>query len=299
MNKNCLSLTLFFFFIVLSFSVYKNAFGKDNYIVTIVNKIPITKFDIINRAKLISLSIEKDINFKNLGSYYNQSLKTLINEKIIFSEGNKINKSLSSLVSKQANQLLLNEFENSTTKLKLFIEKYSIPKSALLEKHKAQIIWGIVLKNKYKSQFQKIDKNVSKTLEINKKMQSEDLYDIAEIVIDKNNNSKLLEKIKFALRDGIRFSEIAKQVSISSSSKFGGKIGWKSFDNLPEFIKRQKKIVNEGDIYSFIEKEKIKLIKILVKRKSGKLSKKENNITLAQVKFPINFQKKKYSILKS
>ena len=52
MNKNCLNLTLFFFFIVLSFSVYKNAFGKDNYIVTIVNKIPITKFDIINRAKL-------------------------------------------------------------------------------------------------------------------------------------------------------------------------------------------------------------------------------------------------------
>ena len=69
--------------------------------------------------------------------------------------------------------------------------------------------------------------------------------------------------------------DIAKQVSISSSSKFGGKIGWKSFNNLPDFIKRQNKIINEGDIYSFVDKEKIKLIKILVKRENGKLSIKE------------------------
>ena len=77
--------------------MFKSVFGKDNYVVTIVNKIPITKFDIINRAKLISLSIDDNVNLKNLENYYNQSLKTLINEKIIFSEGNKINKNLSVL----------------------------------------------------------------------------------------------------------------------------------------------------------------------------------------------------------
>ena len=251
MKTSSLNLKIIFFFIVLSFSVFKSVFGKDNYVVTIVNKIPITKFDIINRAKLISLSIDDNVNLKNLENYYNQSLKTLINEKIIFSEGNKINKNLSALVSKQANQLLLNEFENSRSKLNQFIEKFSIPKSALLEKYKAQIIWGVVLKNKYKSQFQKIEQSIEKTLEINKKKKNENLYDLAEIVIDKNDNSKLLEKIKFALRDGISFLDIAKQVSISSSSKFGGKIGWKSFNNLPDFIKKQNKIITEGDIYSF------------------------------------------------
>ena len=62
---------------------------------TIVNKIPITKVDIVNRAKLISLSVDKNKNLKNLENYYNQSLKALINEKIIFSAGKKMSWSVS------------------------------------------------------------------------------------------------------------------------------------------------------------------------------------------------------------
>ena len=87
--------------------------------------------------------------------------------------------------------------------------------------------------------------------------------------------------------------DIAKQVSISSSSKFNGKIGWKNFQSLPDFIKRKKTKINEGDIFTFYENDEIKLIKILAKRSNGKLSKKEDNILLAQVKFPLNFQKPK------
>ena len=75
---------------------------------------------------------------------------------------------------------------------------------------------------------------------MNKKAQNEDLYDLAEIIIDKKENSALLKKINFALENGISFLDIAKQISISSSSKFNGKIGWKNFENLPDFVKRKK-----------------------------------------------------------
>ena len=132
------------------------------------------------------------------------------------------------------------EFKNSKLKLNEFIKNYSVPKSALLEKYKAQIIWGIVLKNKYKSQFAKIERNIEKSFNLKKNKDTADLYDLAEIVIDGNNNSKLLKNIKDALNDGVNFLDIAKQVSISSSSKFNGKIGWKEFQNLPNFIKRKK-----------------------------------------------------------
>ena len=63
-------------------------------------------------------------------------------------------------------------------------------------------------------------------LDVAKYRKNEDLYDLAEIVINKNNNNRLLEKINFALKDGANFLEIAKQISISSSAKFNGKIGW-------------------------------------------------------------------------
>ncbi len=302
LNKAINFLNLKFLFLIIFFSIciLKHAFSKENYIVTIVNKIPITKLDIFNRAKLISISVDKNSEIKNIENYYNQSLQTLINEKIILSAGEKINKNLSSIVSNQANQILLAEFGNSKQKLNQFINKYSISKSILLEKHKAQLIWGIVLRNKYKEQFSKIEKNIEQTLESNEYRNNEDLYDLAEIVINKNNNNILLKKINLALKDGANFLEIAKQISISSSSKFKGKIGWKNFQNLPKHIKNIATIrgfgkgtdINEGEIFTFPEKDKIKIIKVLAKRQKGKLSKKEDIILLAQVRFPINFQKR-------
>ena len=298
---NFLNLKLFFVIILISIYLFKNAYSEDNYIVTIVNKIPITKVDIYNRAKLISISVDKNSEVQNIENYYNQSLQTLINEKIIFSAGKKINENLSSIVSNQANQLLLAEFKNSRQKLDQFIKKYSFSKSMLLEKYKAQLIWGIVLRNKYKMQFSKIKKKVEQTIESNEDKKKEDLYDLAEIVINKNNNNRLLQKINFALKDGANFLEIAKQISVSSSAKFNGKIGWNEYKDLPLYIKNKKITINEGEIFTFTDKDKIKIIKVLAKRQNGKISRKEDLLLIVQIKFPINFQKKNiaYKIIKN
>ncbi len=298
MSINFLNLKLLFLIIFSSTFIFKYALSEENYIVAIINKIPITKLDIFNRAKLISISVDQNSEIKNIENYYNQSFKTLINEKIIFSAGKKINKNLSLAVSNKANQILLAEFDNSKQKLDQFLTRHSISKSTLLEKYKAQLIWGIVLKKKYKLQLSKIEKNIEQTLKFKEYKKNEDLYDLAEIIISRNNNNKLLEKIDFALKDGANFLEIAKQVSTSSSAKFNGKIGWKNYQNLPQFIKNKGTTVNEGDIFTFTEKDKIKIIKVLAKRQKGKISKKENIVILAQIKFPINFQKKEIAFKK-
>ena len=78
MNNNFFNFKFFFFIIFFFITLVKNVFGDENYIVTIVNKIPITKVDVINRAKLISVSIDKNISQDNLKNYYNLlSLKNL------------------------------------------------------------------------------------------------------------------------------------------------------------------------------------------------------------------------------
>ena len=269
-----------------------NAFGSENFVVTTVNKIPITKNDIVNRAKIISFSIKKNTDFKKLQNYYNQALNSLINEKIILSAGLKINNNIIKIVTPKANQILLNEFDNSKDKLDKFINYLSIPKAKLLEKYESQLVWGIVLKNKFKDQLLKLDNIVQNDIEDRKNRKTEDLYDLAEIVISKNNNQNLLNQIKTALKNGVNFLDLAKQVSISSSAKFKGKVGWKNYQNLPRYIKSKKINLNEGDIISFPTKDKIKIIKILAKRLNGKFSKNETSVILGQIKFPINFQKK-------
>ena len=115
--------------------VANSAFCSENFILTTVNKIPITKNDVVNRAKLLSFSVENNTNSERLKNYYNQSLNALINEKVILSAGLKINKNIVEMVSPKANQLLLNEFKNSKVTLNQYINQLSIPKATLLEKY--------------------------------------------------------------------------------------------------------------------------------------------------------------------
>jgi len=50
--------------------------------------------------------------------------------------------------------------------------------------------------------------------------------------------------------------------------------------------------INEGDLFNFITKDKINIIKILVKRNKGKVSSIENKVLLAEINFQINFGNK-------
>ena len=290
--KKILSFKLLIIFIIVNSFFVNNAFSSENYIVTTVNNNPITKEDIVNRAKLLLFSIEKKNDFKNLKNYYSQSLNSLVNEKVILSAGVKVNKNIIKIISPEANKLLLDKFENSNDKLNKFLKDLSIPKSTLLGKYQSQLVWGYVLKNKFKRQLKNLDKRVENKLQKTKNENTEDLYDLAEILISRNNNRNLLNQIKIALNSGVSFLDLAKQISISSSSKFGGKVGWKTYEDLPNYIKRKKLKLEEGDIISFPTKDKIKIIKILAKRLKGKLSKNELKIILAQIRFSINFQKK-------
>ena len=267
--------------------------AKENYILSTVNTIPISKIDVINRAKLISFSINQDLKFKNLKSFYNQSHKALINERVIYSAGLRINKNINKIVSKKAYQLTLQKFDNSEDKFKKFIKKLSIPKSAILEKSETQLIWSIVLRDRFKSEIDRLEEKFNENILGNNSQNQQDLYDIAEIVIDRSGNNNLLKNINLALQQGISFLDIAKQISLISSAKFNGKTGWRNYEDLPKYIIDKQINVKEGDVFTFPVRDKIRIIKILVKRKKGKLSKTENKILLVQVKFQINFKTKK------
>ena len=69
---------------------------------------------------------------------------------------------------------------------------------------------------------------MKKKINSQKKQRIENLFELAEIVINKKNNSKLFDDIQLALKSGANFLDIAKQVSISSSSVSNGKLGWKT-----------------------------------------------------------------------
>ena len=159
--KKCLNFRLLIIINILVCNIIaNNGFCSENFILTTVNKIPITQNDVVNRAKLLSFSIENKSNSKSFKNYYNQSLNTLINEKVILSAGLKINNNIIEMVSPKANQLLLNELKNSKVTLNQLTNQLSIPKATLLERYNSQLIWGIVLKNKFKKQLISLEKQI-------------------------------------------------------------------------------------------------------------------------------------------
>jgi len=290
-NKAYLKILIIFGSLLL-FTIFNNVNAKENYIVALVNNLPITKIDVIDRAKLISYSINQNVKFKNLNKFYDQSLKSLIQDNIKKYAGLQYNANILNLVSNKAYKITLSEYQNSEEKLNQFTNKLSISKSSVVNRYKTELIWKIVLKNKFKQQSINIDKEIKKIIKLSVLERNKDRYDLAEIVIPKKNNLDLFNRIMVALKQGANFSNIAKQVSMSPSSKFGGKVGWKNYKDLPYNITKSNLEINEGDLFNFITKDSINIIKILVKRNKGKVSALENNVLLAEINFQINFGNK-------
>jgi hypothetical protein len=282
---------------LVSNTIFCNVFANENYVLSTVNKLPITKIDVINRAKVISFSVDKDLQFKNLKNFYNQSFKSLTTERVIEAAGLQLNKNINNIVSKRAYQLTLQDFDNSENKFNRFIKKLSIPKATIVDKFKSQLILITVLRDRFKVEIENMEERSKEIIKKQETQSKKDLYDLAEIVLEKKGNAQLFKNINLALKNGSNFLDIAKQVSISNSAKLKGKIGWKTYDNLPNYILDNKMEIKEGDIISFPVEDKIRIIKILVKRNNGKLSEIENKILLAQINFEVNFQEKKVAYI--
>ena len=278
--------------ISLFFVTFKNVYAKDNYIVALVNNLPITKIDVIDRAKLIYYSINQDIEFKNLHKFYDQSIQSLTQDNIKRSAGLQYNSNILNIFRDKAFKKTLLDYQNSEEILNKFIKSLSISKASIVNRYETQLIWEFVLQKKFKQQFINIDKETKKIIKLNILEKNKDKYDLAEIVIARKNNKDLFNKIMAALKQGSNFSNIAKQVSISPSSKFGGKIGWKQFKDLPSDLTKNNLKINEGDLFNFTTKDTINIIKILVKRNKGQVSPIEDKVILAEINFLINFGNK-------
>ena len=287
-NKLYSNLKTILGFFLLVF-IPNNLNANVNYIITIVNNLPITKVDVIDRAKLIHYSLKKNNKFKNLNLFYDKALQELIKENIMRSTGLGLNKSIESLVKNRANKMNLSNFQNSQKKLNQFIQKLSISKQSMLNKYESELIWATVLKNTYKEDIISINEKVQLLITQEKLNRNKDKYDLAEIVIPRKNNIELFKKILKSLDNGADFSQIAKQISVSSSKEFGGKIGWKTFENLPVAIKSRKLKINNNSIFSFKTKDTFNIVKVIIKRIKGKVHRSEDLVLLARIKFKINF----------
>ena len=229
--------------------ILSNLYAIENKILFKINNEIITTIDIFNEIKYLKLinSNLQNLSEKNL---YEIAKNSLIRENIKKIELLKNNISLTfeeSIVDKIkknfANQLKINSIEE----LEILLKNLELNKNDITEKLIIENVWNSFIVKKFIKEV-KIDEEKIKN-EISKKNYQNE-YDLSEIVFELENNENINTKynlIKNRIKEN-SFEDVASLISISETSKTGGKLGWIKESSLNKKIKNELDTIKPEDI---------------------------------------------------
>ena len=285
---------LFFFLLINNISLSKNNF----FILVTVNDEIITNYDIdkeIEYLKLLNPSLSK----LNEEQIFKISKDSLINEIIK-------NKEIKKFLKSEKNNALVNDtlkklykrlnFQNEKDFQNFLSEKNFYNIDEIKEKLKIEILWNELIYLKYNNQV-RIDKEFFSQKIDDMKNKKINEYLLSEIVFQKKSGESFDLKVKkiFQSIEEIGFNNTANILSVSETSKLGGKIGWVSEPNLSEIILNNLKKINIGEHTNMIKVgNNFLILKIEEKRlKENSINKDEELNKLIQ--FEMNKQLNQFS----
>ncbi len=219
--KNILKI-IFFSFFLLNFSFLK---GKENKIIAMVNNDPITSYELKNKIITTLILSNQIINQEIINQSKNAAMTSLINVKLkkFEVEKYKIKPSLDKI-----NSYLKSVSSNDDVSLKKKFLRNSIDYEIFVEEVEVEIAWQELIYSKYNNKV-KIDDNLinAELKELIKKGENTIQYKLSEIEIEitgENKENVINNTMKEI--DTIGFEKTARKLSMSSTAKDGGNLGW-------------------------------------------------------------------------
>lgn len=264
----------FLLILIISISfIFNYAFSSINnkIIVKVGNEI-ITSYELENEIRTILFLSKNQINQENINKVKKKAISGLINKKLKKEEIEKYG----ILVNQDKVTSYLNNFSSklnmSSDDLIKAMDRDDISFDLYKESVKIDLSWQSLIYELNKKNLS-IDENqiIQELNQIIKNKLNLEEYELAEIVVEKNEGSESQKKILSEINDYINqfnFEEAALKYSISSSASDGGKIGWVSFQTLSDNLKDVLVKLKIGDVSKPINSvDQIILIKLLNKRK--------------------------------
>ena len=268
--------SFFKFLIILTF--LSSAYSQDEEIeliniVAVVNDEAITLTDLINRLDLIIISSNlpnTNVTRENLAD---QVLQTLINEKLNYQEAKKLNINVSDSEIKKSINVI--EKRNSLPEKSLIqtLSENRISPSAIIEQVKAQITWEKIISKIIRPRIKVTENEINNEINIMKSNEEKNEYKYSEIFLNFDQLQKKQKIINTVLKireqlDTKNFSEIANQMSQSSSAKFGGQVNWTVESSVPKAILETISNMNKDKISEpIVTNTGVFIIKLEEKRK--------------------------------
>ena len=176
----------------------------------------------------------------------------------------------------------------------VILKELNIPQRTILNKIKADILWGNALRKKFKRQFANVKKTAQRELERLKQLKSEPQIRFSEIILLPNPNRSpkatlsLGEQIVTALENGADFASIAQQYSDAATGSRGGLVDWVFASRLPEQIRTPLLSNESGQVVGPLSfGGQIFILRKSEMRENGQLDPLATEITLVRAVAPI------------
>tara|TARA_Y100000590_G_scaffold313874_1_gene354815 strand:+ start:3252 stop:4175 length:924 start_codon:yes stop_codon:yes gene_type:complete len=282
--------------IIITIFIFINIVKAENKIVIelqIENEI-LTNVDFLNEKNyLVALNNNlKDLPKNQLKQLSRDSLIREKIKKIELSRFYDLNKE-----SKYTDQILEDFYKRlkftNESEFNLYLEKYNLNLSDIKEKLKIESLWNELIYKRFKAQIKIDEEKLKKKLSSQKNLLTE--YNLSEILFELNANETLENKYNLILKriNESGFKNSANIFSISSSSKFGGDLGWISETQLNEILLKEIKSIDinkltkpiqatNGYLILKLNNKRKKEVKIDFNKTLRKMIKEETNRQLNQ-----------------
>jgi len=259
---------------------------KNRIVVKVGNSL-ISSIDVQNEIITNLVLSNQMITQENINKNKDFSLKNLINKSIKRNEINKYKvKKFSKKDLEKYIQDIAKKINTDVNGLKEIFKIHNINYNLLVKNHETELLWNSLIFILYQNQMNinivEVENEIENTRNINKTEYNLSEIEITKFEYNENTREKILEQIKI---NG--FEETAKKISISTTAKKGGLIGWVAEESLTkQYSEEIKKIQIEDISLPILSKNSVSFIKI------NDIRKDKNNVNEIALKKKILEQKK-------
>ena len=213
-------------------------------IAAVVNDEVISVFDLISRVRLVMLSSNIADSPETRQKIAPQVLRSLIDEKLQLQEAKR--QSVTASDDELAKGLEQIEKQNNMRpgQLNEFLKTRNIDRGQLVDQLTASIVWAKLVKRQAAQSASISDDEIDEALKRVKEHAGEPQHRVAEIFLAVDNPAQdadvrqVAERLTAQMKQGARFSAVARQFSQSATAAVGGDIGYVRPDQLaPELAK--------------------------------------------------------------
>jgi peptidyl-prolyl cis-trans isomerase SurA len=265
-------------------------------IAAVVNDDVISMFDLISRMRMVMVSSNIADTPEMRQRIGTQVLHSLVDEKLELQEAKRQN--VTATDSEIYNGLQQIEKQNNmkSGQLNELLKARSIDRAALVDQLTAGIVWAKLVRRQAAQTTDISDEEIDEALKRAKEHASEPQSRVAEIFLAVDSPAQdgevkaLAERLTQEMRQGSRFSAVARQFSQSATAAVGGDIGWLRPDQLPPELGKAVSALRPGELSAPLRVTGGYYLLLVVDRRngaSGSGTEQETVYDIVQVVFPL------------